>query len=65
MTYKLYRVEDDSSITLVSEHEDFTTGRRAGKHIVEQEDFDMAYVLHTDDGLRIATFGKGRIDLRP
>jgi hypothetical protein len=62
--YVLYRVEDDGSTSEVSQHKDFTTGHRAGKHIFEVEDFDMAYVLHTDDGLRIATFGKGRIGYR-
>jgi hypothetical protein len=63
MQYTLYRIEDDASITLVSEHGDIVAGIAAGKQIVEHEDFEYPYALHTD-GLRVATFAEGRIGYR-
>ncbi len=32
--------------------------------MVEVEDFDYPYSLHTDNGCRVATFAEGRIGLR-
>ena len=63
MTYTLYRIEDDATTTLISEHEDLLTGIAAGQYAVDVEDFDFAYALHSN-GTRVATFGKGRIGYR-
>ena len=63
MTYKLYRIEDDASIPEVSQHGDIVAGIAAGKQIVEQDDFDFAYSLHSN-GTRLATFAEGRIGYR-
>ena len=63
MQYTLYRVNDDGTTTEVSSHHDLLTGIAAGRYAVEVEDFDFAYALHTD-GVRVATFGKGRIGYR-
>jgi hypothetical protein len=63
--YVLCRIEDDSSLTLVSEHEDVSSGIKAGKHIVEVEDFDFSYSLYTADLVaRVARFAEGRIGYR-
>jgi hypothetical protein len=59
----LYRVEDDASTTLISEHDSIVEGIAAGKHIVEVEDFNYAYALHSN-GTRLATFAQGRIGYR-
>ena len=64
MHYTLYRVEDDGTTSEVSRHNDLFTGIEAGKYAVEVEDYDFAYCLHTDDDVRISTFGKGRIGYR-
>ena len=58
--YVLCRIEDDSSLTPVSEHEDIADGVAAGKHRVEVEDFDFGYGLFAD-GLKVASFAEGRI----
>ncbi len=63
MTYTLYRIEDDATTTLISEHEGLLTGIAAGRYAVEVEDFDMAYALHGPD-VRVATFAEGRIGYR-
>ncbi len=63
MQYGLYRIEDDATTTLVSEHEDLLTGIAAGNYAVEVEDFDFSYGLYTD-GVRLATFAEGRIGYR-
>ena len=63
MTYGLYRIEDDASTTLVSEHADLLEGIAAGKRVVEREDHDFAYCLQAD-GMRFATFAEGRIGYR-
>jgi len=63
MQYELYRIEDDQTTTLVSEHGDVVDGVSAGKQIVEVEDFDYAYCLNAD-GVRVATFAEGRIGYR-
>jgi hypothetical protein len=65
VAYVLCRIEDDSSLTLVSEYEDVSSGIKAGKHIVEVEDFDFSYSLYTADLVaRVARFAEGRIGYR-
>jgi hypothetical protein len=65
VTYVLCRIEDDCSLTLVSEHEDLTTGIKAGRHKVEAEDHDFSYGLYTSDlALRVARFADGRAGYR-
>ena len=59
--YVLCRIEDDSSLTPVSEYEDIIAGVTAGKHRIDVEDF--AYGLVTD-GVRVASFAEGRIGYR-
>ena len=59
------RIEDDASLTTVSEHEDLLGGIKAGKHIVEVEDFDFSYGLYTADMVaRVARFAYGRAGYR-
>ena len=70
LAYVLCRIEDDSSLTPVSEHGDFLTGIAAGGYAVEVEDLEFAYALyagHTSNGLsttRVASFREGRIGYR-
>jgi hypothetical protein len=64
MQYVLCRIEDDATTTLVSQHSNIVEGIQAGKQMVEVEDFDYAYSLHTDDGCKVATFAEGRIGYR-
>jgi hypothetical protein len=61
--YVLCRIEDDSSLTPVSEHEDIVDAVVAGKHQVEVEDFEFSYGLYVDGG-RVACFAEGRIGYR-
>jgi hypothetical protein len=61
--YVLCRIEDDSSLTPVSEHEDICAAVAAGKHRIEAEDIDFSYGLYTD-GVRVACFAEGRIGYR-
>jgi hypothetical protein len=61
--YVLCRIEDDSSLTPVSEHGNVADGVAAGKHRVEVEDFDFGYGLFAD-GIRVASFAEGRIGYR-
>ena len=63
MQYGLYRIEDDASTTLISEHDSVVEGIAAGKQIVEVEDHDYAYALHSN-GTRLATFAEGGIGYR-
>jgi len=63
LPYTLCRIEDDSSLTPISEHEDIVDGVAAGKHRVEVEDFDFSYGLYVD-GCRVACFAEGRIGYR-
>jgi len=60
VAYVLCRIEDDSSLTSISEHENVADGVAAGKHRVEVEDFDFGYGLFAD-GIKVASFGEGRI----
>ena len=67
--YVLCRIEDDSSLTPVSWHEDYLTGIAAGGYAVEVEDLDFAYALYAGDpsngsSTRVASFREGRIGYR-
>ena len=65
VAYVLCRIEDDASLTPISEHEDLSVGIKAGKHMVEVEDFDFSYSLHTADLVaRVARFAEGRMGYR-
>ena len=69
VAYVLCRIEDDSSLTPVSQHEDFLTGIVAGGYAVEVEDFDFAYALYSGDPsngstTRVASFREGRTGYR-
>jgi hypothetical protein len=59
----LCRVEDDSSLTPISEHEDICAGVAASKHQVEVEDLDFNYGLYAD-GVKVASFAEGRMGYR-
>jgi hypothetical protein len=63
VAYVLCRIEDDSSVTPVSEHEGIVDGVAAGKHRVEVEDFDFSYGLYAG-GVKVASFAEGRIGYR-
>jgi hypothetical protein len=63
VAYVLCRIEDDSSLTPISEHEDIVDGVAAGKHRVEVENFDFGYGLFADV-VRVASFAEGRIGYR-
>jgi hypothetical protein len=70
LPYTLCRIEDDSSPTPVSQHEDFLTGIAAGGHAVEVDDLNFAYALYAGDPsngsstTRVASFREGRIGYR-
>jgi len=69
VAYVLCRIEDDSSLTPISRHEDILTGIAAGGYAVEVEDFDFAYALYAGDpsngwSTRVASFCEGRIGYR-
>jgi len=69
VTYVLCRIEDDASLTPVSEHEDILTGIAAGGYAVEVEDLNFAYALYAGDpsngsSTRVASFREGRIGYR-
>jgi hypothetical protein len=70
VAYVLCRIEDDSSLTPVSQHRDMLTGIAAAGHAVEVEDFDFAYALYAEDPsngsltTRVASFCEGRIGYR-
>jgi hypothetical protein len=63
VAYVLCRIEDDSSLSPVSEHEEIVAGMAAGKHRVEVEDFDFGYGLFAD-GVKVASFAEGRVGYR-
>ena len=63
VAYVLCRIEDDSSLTPVSEHEDICAAVAVGKHQVEVEDFEFGFGLYAD-GVRVASFAEGRIGYR-
>ena len=69
LPYTLCRIEDDASLTPVSQHGDIHTGIAAGGHAVEVEDPDFAYALYAGDpsngsSTRVASFREGRIGYR-
>jgi hypothetical protein len=70
VAYVLCRIEDDASLTPVSQHGDFLTAIAAGGYAVEVEDSDFAYALyagHPSNGsstTRVASFREGRIGYR-
>jgi hypothetical protein len=69
LAYVLCRIEDDSSLTPVSQHGDFPTGIAAAGHVVEVEDLEFAYALYAGDpsngfSTRVASFREGRIGYR-
>jgi len=69
VAYVLCRIEDDSSLTPVSRHQDILTGIAAAGYAVEVEDFDFAYALYAGDpsngsSTRVASFREGRIGYR-
>jgi hypothetical protein len=49
VAYVLCRIEDDSSVTPVSEHKDILTAIAAGGYAVEVEDLNFAYALYAGD----------------
>ena len=63
LPYTLCRIEDDATFTPISEHVDIVDGVAAGKHRVEEVDFDFSYGLYVDGG-RVASFAEGRIGYR-
>ena len=63
VAYVLCRIEDDASLTPISEHEDICAGVAVGKHQVEVEDFDFSYALYAD-GVKVASFAEGRMGYR-
>ena len=63
VAYVLCRIEDDSSLTPVSQHEDILTGIAAGGYAVEVEDLDFAYALYSG-ATRVAAFREGRVGYR-
>jgi hypothetical protein len=54
VAYVLCRIEDDATLTPISEHEDIGAAVAAGKHQVEVEDFDFGYGLYAD-GVGVAS----------
>jgi hypothetical protein len=69
VAYVLCRIEEDSSLTPVSWHEDILTGIAAGGYAVEVEDLEFAYALYAGDpsnesSRRVASFREGRIGYR-
>jgi hypothetical protein len=69
VAYVLCRIEDDSSLTPVSEHQDILTAIAAGGYAVEVEDLEFAYALYAGDpsngsSTRVASFRQGRIGYR-
>ena len=67
--YVLCRIEDDTSLTPVSQHEDILTAIAAGGYAVEVEDLNFAYALyagHPSNGssTRVASLREGRIGYR-
>lgn len=63
MQYILCRIEDDSTTTEVSQHDDLLTGIAAGQYAVDVEDWNYSYGLYSD-GVKVASFADGRIGYR-
>src|SRR5215218_3732616 len=70
LPYTLCRIEDDASLTPISQHQDILTGIAAGGYAVEVEDLHFAYALYAGDPsngsstTRAASFREGRIGYR-
>src|SRR5918994_5976032 len=69
VAYVLCRIEDDSSLTPVSQHGDILTAIAAGGYAVQVEDLEFAYALYAGDpsngsSTRVASFREGRIGYR-
>jgi hypothetical protein len=69
LAYVLCRIEDDSSLTPISQHGEFLSGIAAGGYAVEVEDLEFAYALYAGDpsngsSTRVASFREGRIGYR-
>src|SRR5215218_457722 len=71
LPYTLCRIEDDASLTPVSQHQDILTGIAAGGYAVEVEDLEFAYALYaghpsndSSTTTRVASFREGRIGYR-
>ena len=69
VAYVLCRIEDDSSLTPISQHGDYLSGIAAAGHAVEVDDPDFAYALYAGDpsngsSTRVASFREGRIGYR-
>jgi hypothetical protein len=70
VAYVLCRIEDDSSLTPMSRHQDILTAIAAGGYAVEVEDLHFAYALYAGDPsngsstTRVASFRLGRIGYR-
>jgi len=70
VAYVLCRIEDDSSLTPVSQHKDILTAIAAGGYAVEVEDLNFAYALYAGDPsngsstTRVASFREGTIGYR-
>jgi hypothetical protein len=63
VAYTLCRIEDDASLTPISEHQDIVDAVAAGRHQVEIADVDFSYGLYAD-GVKVASFAEGRIGYR-
>jgi len=61
--YMLCRIEYDSSLTPVSEHEDIVAAVVAGKLRVKVEDFEFSYGVYAN-GRRVICFAEGRFGYR-
>jgi hypothetical protein len=68
VAYVLCRIEDDASLTPISEHENIVAAVAAGKHKVEVEDLSFSYGSFSyglyANGVKVAAFAEGRIGYR-
>src|SRR5215216_3673625 len=62
VAYVLCRIEDDASLTPVSQHQDILTGIAACGYTVEVEDLDFAYALYAGDPSNGSATTRGRIN---
>jgi hypothetical protein len=63
VAYVRCRIEDDSSLTPISQHEDIVAAVVAGKHQVDVEDFAFSYGVYAN-GARVICFAEGCIGYR-
>src|SRR5688500_2785342 len=70
VAYVLCRIEDDSSLTPVNQHQHYLTAIAAGGYAIEVEDVEFAYARYAGDPSngsstsRVASFREGRIGYR-